>query len=169
MTGSFAIISSSANTHDHFMLASCKHELFEQLVTIALAKLLTAPEPPSGKGLHVCLKCMSYSIFTPSFVNKSKEIHSEKIDRHHLLAYTPPKPSNRGALARNSHNSSTTTSNSTRHSISRILMPALNPSAMLLEPIHKSEHARLRGPSQIRVIDMLQTKSGRLSRTPFEI
>jgi len=40
---------------------------------------------------------------------------------------------------------------------------------MLLEPIDKSEHARLRSPSQIRVIDMLQSKPGRLSRRPFEI
>jgi hypothetical protein len=58
---------------------------------------------------------------------------------------------------------------STRHAISRIGITTLNLSAMLLEPIHKSEHARLRSPSQIRVIDMLQAKSGRLSRTPLEI
>jgi len=45
----------------------------------------------------------------------------------------------------------------------------LHPSAMLLEPIHKSEHARLRSPGEIRVVNMLQTEPGRLSRSPFEI
>lgn len=48
-------------------------------------------------------------------------------------------------------------------------MLSLTPNAMLLEPIHKREHAGLRSPSQIRVVDMLQTKPGRLSRTPFEV
>ena len=58
---------------------------------------------------------------------------------------------------------------STDHPVRRIRRLILASTTMLLKPVHKSEHTRLRRPRQISIINILQSKASSLSRSPFEI